>query len=81
MKVTRKSLAMIMLLLVVVFIKPRKIEAKTNESIVNEFLPQAMGVYEKWVKDFGSYVGSYFSPSVTDIDNDGTLEILVSTDS
>jgi len=45
MKVCKKSFVIIILLVVVVFAEPRKIEAKTNESIVNEFLPQAMGAY------------------------------------
>jgi len=71
MKVTRKSFVIIILLLVVIFAKPRKIEAKTNDGITDEFLPQAMSVYEKWSYTTGDFVSS--SPAVADMDGDGNL--------
>jgi len=74
MKTTRKSFVIIILLVVVIFAKPRKIEAKTNESNVDELIPQTMGVYEKWNYTAWAYVWS--SPAVADFNGYGFKEVL-----
>ncbi len=75
MKVTRKSFVMIILLLVVVFAKQSSIESKKEESVNNiEFLPHAMGIYEKWMIGISPI---YSSPTVADLDADGTLEVVI----
>lgn len=76
MKVFRKSFVIVILLLVVVFATPRKIDAKTNMSVVDEYLPQAMSVFEKWNV---SSDWDYSTPAVVDLDGDGTLEVLTGT--
>ena len=76
MKKARKTLIIIVILILVAFINPINIEVK-NEEPINDvvFLPQAMGVYEKWSYTTGDDIFS--SPAVADLDKDGKLEVLV----
>ena len=77
MKTFRKNLVIIVLLLVVVFVKPRNIEAKKEGITTDSNLqPEAMGVYEKWTWHRSM---SFSSPAVDDLDNDGVREVVVVT--
>jgi hypothetical protein len=76
MKNTRKNLMIIFLLLTIVLTRPKNIEMKQEEPLVDVLLfPEAMGVYEKWNYTTGSI--TFSSPIIADLNKDGFLEILI----
>ena len=78
MKISKKSLILIFMLIIITFVKPMNFEAKKDETVNNiELLPQTMSVYEKWSFTTGFVI--YSSPTIADLDKDGVLEIIVGT--
>jgi outer membrane protein assembly factor BamB len=75
-KKVRKNLMIIILFIVFILIEPINIETKKEETENNiEFLPQAMGVYEKWNFTSGAAITAH--PNVADLDKDGKMEVIV----
>ena len=64
------------MLILFIFVKPINFDAKKEETEISiGFLPQTMGVYEKWNYTTNDWLCS--SPCIADLNKDGFLEVFI----